>query len=188
MAVPYGGATLPELHSILYLACLLSVYDGESAAKWGYEFVSSGASSPFSQDVLAAVNALLASGKLRGDLDDRLLVTPTGETLLEYLSESPRFSARLEYLGAAVNAANALPLPAVRAAIASEPQLARAVALKVPDRLLDEVGLSALHDDFAVLEGQLGRDVDLAMPAIVWLSFLLEDSDGALGSASGSTQ
>lgn len=177
MGPQYGGATQTEMHAMGYLACLLSIYDGMNASSWGYEFVSAGPTSPFSQDIQNASEVLVQAGQLLHGIEDRYVIGPRGRSLLNHLQGSARFAPRMQYLDAAVDAANALPLPAVRNAIASEPNLARNTALSLSGTLLDEVGVSALHGDFSTLEASLGREVDLAMPAILWLSFLLTEPD-----------
>lgn len=170
----YEGATQPEFHAISYLACLLSVYRGRPAASWGYEFVANGAQSPFSEALLDAQAVLVGVGALKNSAGDRFGLTSTGVSRLSQLARMHQFESRQIFLRGAVDAAHAMPLPALQSAVRREPQLALASMLSVPQRLLDEVGLGPLHRDFEALAGQFSDLGDLVVPAVVWLSFLLQ--------------
>lgn len=174
----YSGETsLSETQSIVYLACLLSVYRGSPATTWGYDFISS-SGEPFADALLDAWERLTASGDFVSDsASGRFSVSEQGRVTLGALARLSMFRDRQEYLRGAFSAADALPLPSLRAAVQRDPQLVLSASLALPQRLLDEVGLTSLHEDFSVLERELGQDVDLVVPAVVWLSFLLGQSD-----------
>ena len=170
----YVGLSLSDVQAVSYLACLLSVYGGAPASAWGYSYVSAGAS-PFSPDLLSSVEALTAVGELAARDQDTYEITERGRRSIERLARLEIYRPRIAPLSGAIEAALALPLPSIQNGLAREPQLARANAYDLPSSLLNEMGLSALHGDFSTLEGELGRGVDLIVPAVVWMSFLLKD-------------
>lgn len=172
------GVSLPEIQCISYLGCLLFVYSGGAAASWGYDFAATPNSSPFSVDLLQTVEMLAASGYLLPTGHAGYLPTEVGERTEEHLRGSFVLRDRIRCLDAALDASEALPLPAIRAAIALEPQVAKAAILDMPAPLLDQVGLLSLRGDFEALESQLGSDADLVVPAVVWLSFMLRSGSG----------
>jgi hypothetical protein len=97
-----------------------------------------------------------------------------------------RFEMRLPYIAGAVGATDALPLPALSNGLRSEPQIATSIALKNPRPLLDDYGRMTLYRYFKTLEESLGSGVDLLIPAVVWLTYLLSEDDvqnGVEGSA-----
>jgi hypothetical protein len=168
--------TLPELHVFAYLSCLLALYDGRPVSEWGYEFVATESTSPFSRDLFDSTQSLVSSGLLRADIDSFEL-TDDGVTELKQWRRLQRFSERTVYLRGATGAASALPVNAVAQGLAQEPQIYLAGVLNSPRPLLDDAGRAALYEHFNALESALGRTAsDLMVPAIIWITYLLEDS------------
>lgn len=179
--------TLPELHVFAYLACLLAVYDGRPVATWGYEFVATENTAPFSKDLLEATESLTSAGLFYGE-SKLYSLSDDGIQELSNWEKLRRFSDRRRYLRAATDTATALPVNAVAEGISHEPQISLANALNSPRPLLDDAGRTALHSHFEALEKALGRNVsDLIVPAIIWVTFLL-DQGAEDASSSGSVQ
>lgn len=168
------NVTLPEIHVFAYLACLLAVYDGRPVSTWGYNFVATESTAPFTNEMLEATDALVSAGLLARD--ERLFsTTDGGAEELERWQRLQRFKARTRYLRGATGTAAALPINAVTEGLSNDPQISVANYLQSPRPLLDDAGLTALHSQFRALESALGKDVsDLMVPAIVWITYLLE--------------
>jgi len=169
----YQSTSLGEIQSVSYLACILSVYDGQPSSEWGYEFAVTETSSPFSVSILNAVDRLEKIGFLQAD-DGRYSLSPEGDETASSWASMHRFKDRQKYLMGATGAADALPLPALSAGLLEEPQVASAIRLGVDRPLLGDVSLIVLHRYFQSLEESLGAGVDLLIPAVVWLTYLLE--------------
>jgi hypothetical protein len=171
--------TLSGLQVFIYLACLLGLYDKKPVASWGYKFLSTPASSPWSMELYNAVE-WLKSRHLLTAKEDKLQVTALGKTELKLWLELGRFSERVPYLKGATGASAAMPVSSVQEGVAHEPHLARAVRLDVPQELLEDANLRQVYDQFAVLKTTLGDEIpDYMVPAVVWISFLLEQATNA---------
>ncbi|MFK0129148.1 hypothetical protein ACIQRZ_02235 [Streptomyces rubiginosohelvolus] len=174
---------LGEVQIFIYLACMLGLYDGRPVATWGYSFVATPDSSPFSIELLEASDSLIASG-LIATAGEFMTISERGQKELDRWERLTRFAPRVPYLRGATGAAVAMPLSVVKEGVELEPQLHNARALQHSRHLLDEAGISQIYRHFQVLESSLGKNVpDYMIPAVVWLSFLLEQDDqgGAAG-------
>ncbi|MGW0657560.1 hypothetical protein [Streptodolium elevatio] len=169
--------SLGEMQIFIYLACILGLYDGRPVADWGYSFVATPDSSPFSIELLEASVILVDSGLATSTGEFMTISTRGGEELARW-KRLARFSTRIPYLEGATGAAVAMPLTVVKEGVELEPQLRNARSLKGSRHLLDEAGISQIYRHFQVLENSLGRDIpDYMIPAVVWLSFLLEQAE-----------
>ncbi|MFI7419068.1 hypothetical protein [Nonomuraea sp. NPDC049684] len=174
-----GGISLSAVQIFIYLACLLGLYDRKPVASWGYTFFSTPASSPFSLELFHAVE-FLKSRHLLASNEDKLQITETGKRELKRWLELGRFKDRIPYLRGSTGASAAMPVSSVEEGVSHEPHLARAVHLDVPQELLEDANLTQVYDQFAVLKTTLGNDIpDYMVPAVVWLSFLLEQASSA---------
>ncbi|MPY33146.1 hypothetical protein FNH09_18335 [Streptomyces adustus] len=168
--------TLSAVQIFIYLACLLGLYDKKPVASWGYKFLSTPASSPWSMELYNAVEWLKSKRLLAAD-EEKFRLTPTGKKELELWMSLGRFSDRVPYLRGATGASAAMPVSSVEEGVSREPHLARAVELDVPQELLEDANLKQVYDQFSVLKATLGSDIpDYMVPAVVWLSFLLEQA------------
>jgi hypothetical protein len=169
----YETASIPEVQAVSYLACLLSIYDGRPGSRWGYEFAVTNSMSMFSASILDSVERLNKTGLIEGS-EGRYRPTTIGRVVLDRWSGLHRFRDRQAYLTGATSAADALPLPALSTGLLHEPQVAAATKMQVERPLLGDVGILALHRYFQELEKAIGSGVDLLVPAVVWLTYLLE--------------
>ncbi|MER6069979.1 hypothetical protein ABT187_14250 [Streptomyces sp. NPDC001817] len=171
--------TLSALQIFIYLACLLGLYDKKPVASWGYRFLSTPASSPWSMELYNAVE-WLNSRHLVTVNEDKVQVTAAGKAELKLWLELGRFSERVPYLRGSTGASAAMPISSVEQGVAHEPHLARATKLEVPQELLEDANLKQVYEQFSVLKTTLGSDIpDYMVPAVVWLSFLLEQAANA---------
>jgi hypothetical protein len=176
LAVRFDGAKRAEIHSVAYLACLLSLFDGKSPDWWGYGFTSTEAGAPYAVALDDALELLTASGSLarHGQL---FAPAERGREFFERLSTLPSLASRQRYLDPACGVTLALPMPTVTEAVVNEPQLHTASSLRRSRPLLGDLGLTVLQPHFEGLRsamGEAGDDPDLLISAIVWLTYLLE--------------
>ena len=182
----YGGVTRPEVQILAYLSCLLSVYEGNPRTIWGYRFTATGDVVPESETLTSSLMRLQSAGLLSMAASEKYRITSAGKEELEMWKRLRQFKKRIPYLRGATGTAVALPLPAVGDGVSQEPQLANSASLNSPRELLDEVGRSALYRQFRVLREALGDDVlDLMVPGVVWLTYLLEEESGEMADSHG---
>ena len=163
---------IAEVHLFAYLGCLLWLYRTNNLADWGYSFAGTELGAPYSVAIGAAVQEMVGRGILSRTTDGLLLSTKAAERLkpIEQLSIN---RPRLECLRAACESAVPLTPGIINSALAEEPELKRARATPVNRPLLEEAARSQLYEHFEALRlGFEGRQVDLRLPAVVWLSAL----------------
>ena len=175
VAATADGLTQGELHTLDYLGCLMSIYDGHPASWWGFGFSVTDSGAPFARELSGALGALTGARWLTSD--GRVYrLTPLGRDELAFERELAPNRRRGRYLDAASSAALAMPLPTISDALAHEPGLRRALAYMRRKQLLDETSLSLVDEQFDALTEGLGRAPaereDLMVPAVVWLTFL----------------
>lgn len=175
-----GGAMEAEIHAFAYLACLMTVYDGHDPSWWQYRFTATTAGAPYAYELGDATDHLAAAGALlpgpRG-----LVLSAKGDADLGLLG-GLSLGVRDRYLEAATATALMLLLPSVPEALTYEPQLKRALAWTANRELLEPEGLQLVRHQFEAItealdnEGADARE-DLMVPAVVWLAYLLEESE-----------
>jgi hypothetical protein len=166
------GADEAELHVFSYLACLLSVYAGQPASDWGYDFIASPAGAPFAADLDDALRWAANVGFVTAD-GARWQLTPEGAAEFCTLSELSTHSRRLQFIEPACASTLSIPLGWVRRGIDQTPALHSASRRDSRRYLSDVAAIDALYDQFEVLKSVVRQDVgDLLVPAVVWLEYL----------------
>jgi hypothetical protein len=183
----FGSLLEGEVHTVAYLAFLLSLSDGQDSELWGYPFAATSAASPISAELNDAIGALVRVGILIKDAS-KLSAAPNAAGVLQSWAALPGNPRRLPYLEAALGAVRSLSLPMAIRAVHREPQLSRAGALGVENALPDPSGLLDLLKDLdevddVLLEQGFSDEVDrhqalLLNRAHLWLSYLASDPGG----------
>jgi hypothetical protein len=180
LAPVYDEVTEGEIHTLCYLAALLSVYAQRPAAWWRYDFHRVAPAAPFSEAVSEAIGFDVRVGLLRQHRG-ALSVTRRGARELELWEAVSLNQQRAPFLDAAVAAAIHLSLPIVTRAVQREPQVKRAVELSSERRLLTPLGLEALHEQLNAVAEVLKADdrefkpnaePSILVVAVVWLDYL----------------
>ncbi|MEU9618156.1 hypothetical protein [Streptomyces sp. NPDC048155] len=157
-----------------YLSCLLGLYDGRPVADWGYEFAATPSIAPFSTACAESLE-ILVFRRFLAERDGAYSITPLGESEFVRWSRLSLFRSRVNFLRGSTGAATAIPVAAVGQGVALDPQIVRATRLHDSRPLLEEVGLSAVYEQFRALESALGAPArDFMVPAVIWLSYLLQ--------------
>lgn len=178
LSIRFGGSSTAELHAVSYLSCLLSVYSGRPGTDWGYDFTATETITPFSTTLLDATERLVSAGLLKYS-DGRYSPTSDGLIRLNRWQGMYRFQNRMRFIEGSIGATDALPLPALSNGIQRDPQIS-GMAFTNPRPLLDDFGQMALYKYFKTLEEALGVGVDLLIPAVVWLTYLLRSDQDEL--------
>lgn len=175
-----GYIQIHELHTLAYLACMLSVFDGWSTEEWGYRFAATPFGTPYATTIASAVDNLMAAGMIYSD-DGCYRVSEIGKQRRVTTATHHDPSVRLPYLDASANTTLALALPVAIGAVLKEPQLRASVSLTRRRRLLDETGLALLEPHFTALrmlssetEDPRGKASLFAL-AVLWLRYLQVD-------------
>lgn len=177
IVTPSMDARIEEIHTLAYLACILSIFCGQSTESWGYRFAVTGSGAPYAESIDKAITGLTASGMMESVAGAYRLST-LGESMRNSTATHRDPSLRLPYLDAAANTTLALALPMAVAAVMREPQLRTAVGLAPRRSLLDTAGLAVLEPHFdglrslSVEQHSEAGDVSLFATAVLWLRYL----------------
>ncbi|HET8891152.1 MAG TPA: hypothetical protein VFQ41_19775 [Candidatus Angelobacter sp.] len=166
-----GSAAGGEVHLFAYLACLLSLLDGQPSAEWGYAFSGLEMGSPFSADLYESAEELERLGMLR-PVNAGFLLTDSGTERLIQLESLEFFRPRLKYLVPSCQSLLAFPVGMIRNAMSMEPGLRPVIRAGGSRPLLGETTLEQLHEYREALTRALGKTADLLVPATVWLKYL----------------
>jgi hypothetical protein len=179
-----GPATDVDLHVFAYLACLMSMYHGQPAAAWGYQFSAVPPTLPYSTAIAQATDLALDAGLLSTEENLRarfLAPTAKGERLFGSMRVLTVFRDRPKYLEASTATALLHTLPGVVNSVVSEPELTQSINIDVPRLLLGRRMSQALYSQFQDLSKALGDvESDLLVPASVYVRFLEQRLGSAL--------
>jgi hypothetical protein len=172
-----GPVAQSEVQMFAYLSCLMSVYKGQAATSWGYNFGATSEGYPFSASISEAIVLLVKQGLLAKDLDGFLQLTSRGQEELESLKSFPSNEGREAFLAGACASALSLPVGAIRVSLNQSPGLHTTFTIpsKRTRHLPAEASIETLHEQFAALSQAIGVGAqDLMVPAVIWLRFLAE--------------
>lgn len=173
----YSELSFYEINVLLYLSKLISIYDGQTAESWKYDFTVSESGAPISKDILIEIEnmqsnlILVSSDDIYFSVKNRQFV----EAAIANLSLQQMFIRRVKYLKCSVDALLSKTLPTIVNAIQKEPGIKEF-------RTLDRAGV--LHDisdvseddifiDFKTLKSIIGESKsDVFVPACIWIDCL----------------
>ncbi|MCX6993582.1 MAG: hypothetical protein NT011_10635 [Kiritimatiellaeota bacterium] len=168
------GFSRPELHLFSYAACLLSLYEGQPAAEWGYEFVSAENGLPFSQYIDAAMDVSLGLGQIHphGAL---IALSREGRAEVAVLRELEGNKSRERYLAGATDCLLVFNPGNVREAFNYDPAISYLKNGNRRDWVLTKPVVERLYDNFQQLREALAYDArDLSVPLVSWLKYLIQ--------------
>lgn len=165
--------SIAEIHLFAYLSCLLWLYEGNPLSNWGYDFVVTRNSFPFSRELRVALLFLTGTGYVETINQQQIHVSNSGIDEYTMIKELSLFSQREKYLDGACSSLLSLPVGIIRRAICKEPNIEAAVSLEQSRRLLTETDTDFFYEHFRALSSTLGIESnDLIVPAVVWLEYL----------------
>lgn len=168
------GVSRAELHLLVYSGCLLSLYEGQPAAEWGYEFASTDHGLPFSQDINASIDLSLELGQIalhRG----LMILTEGGNSELKELRKLGSNELRERYIAGAADCLLVLNPGNVREAFNYDPTISYLRNGQHREWMLTDAVVQRLYSNFQQLREALKYEPrDLSVPMVSWLKYLIE--------------
>ncbi len=160
------------IHIMAYLACILSLYDGDNSSDWQYSFLATVDDVPFSADIANAINFLDEKGYIVRQKDKDYKISQIGENTISEFVSYHSYESRKHYLEAACTCLTTLPLSIFKRAIKQEPGLSRIYNYSQDRYLIQEAESAELYTQFGILLKHIGKVNNLFLPASVWLMSL----------------
>ena len=170
----YIEQTLYEINTMLYLAELLSIYDGCNSMDWGYEFTRNKYGAPISVELIKEVDFLCSKGVLLKDSLGYYKISPKAslESIL-LLSESKMLGWKTKYIEAVFDSLLTKSFPKVVSAVKNEPVISLVEKIGRTSTLLQSNLVDVLYNDFQILQEIIGdSQIDLVVPASLWIDYL----------------
>lgn len=181
--IKYSELNIYEINVMLYLAQLLSLYDGNLSSKWGYAFTSNEYGGPLSAEIALELKDLCDNNKILHDdekyysiIEDNKLVNN-----INALSNQFMFKWRTKYTQCAIDSIMLKTLPQITNAIQNEPGIAHLKSLNRHSTLHDDSDKSvdSLFDDFKLLKNVVGdARKQILVPASIWIEYLSAGNGG----------
>lgn len=170
----YFEQTAFEINAMLYLAELLSIYDGNNSTAWEYSFARNKYGAPMSVELLKELELLTSKGFLI--VDDAGYYRISDEVDVSYidrLSRSSMLGWRTRFIDTVLDSLLTKSLPRVIAAIQKEPGIALLENIDRTSSLLDPGQIEELYNDFGALKAVINNpEIDLIVPASLWIDYL----------------
>lgn len=169
-----------EIQFFAYFSCLLSLYEGNTIEDWKYSFVKTELGSPYSIDIDASIQTLLASGKLSQTENSKeyFTINEAGEEFFKFQNEAASSLAdRKKYLTTACDTISLTPFGVIKEAIGNEPVLYSAKNSLSKKSLLEmsSPATKVLYSQFKDLKFALeSKYQNLLIPAMVWIEYLVK--------------
>mgnify|MGYP000120860445 CR=1 FL=1 len=159
---------------MLYLAQLLSLYDGNTTSKWGYLFTRSKFGAPISMEILEELDMLLSNGILEQDGNGYYRLSDSSSvSIVNKLERSYMFEWRTKYIMTSIDSILTKPFPKVIDAIQYEPGIRILAEINRTSVLHSDISADLLFEDFKVIREMVDSlDVDLVVPASLWIDCL----------------
>jgi len=171
----YVEQTLFEINTMLYLAELLSIYDGCNSQDWGYGFARNKYGAPVSIELMKEIDFLCSKGYLLKDCLGyyRLLDTADIDSIL-LLSKTKLLGWKAKYIEAVFDSLLTKSFPKVVHAVKNEPGISLLESINRTSTLLESSLVDVLFDDFRILQEIIGDpQIDLVVPASLWIDYLV---------------
>lgn len=163
-----------EINTMLYLAQLLSLYDGNPPAKWGYSFTKNKFGAPISIEIFEEIASLCSKNYLVKDDSGYYRLSDISSTdFISELEKSYLFEWKTKYIMTALDSLLTKPFPKVVNAIQYEPGINLLDKINRTNVLLDGNSISLLFDDFKIIKELINdANIDLLVPASLWIDYL----------------
>ncbi len=159
---------------MLYLAQLLSIYDGNTTVKWGYLFTRNKYGAPISIEILEEIEVLCSKGYLVEDDSGYYCLADTSSAdFIQQLEKSYIFGWKTKYIMTALDSLLTKPFPKVVNAIQYEPGINLLDKINRTSVLLDNSSINLLFDDFKIIKEVINdTNINLVVPASLWIDYL----------------
>jgi len=175
----YGGLSTYEINVLLYLSQLLSVYDENSIADWGYYFTHNEYGAPLSTAVIKQIEYLTKTGILSQDESKYVTLYDTlqGFEQFEHLTV---FEWRKKYLNASIILSLSKTIPQISNALQCEPGIRKLAKIKRTSTLYaySDTKHEEVFQDFHIIKSIITTNPgDVLVPASVWIDHLIKTSE-----------
>lgn len=170
----YRDQTLLEINTMMYLAELLSIYDGQKASKWGYGFSRNKYGAPISAEIMSEMHLLCSKGIVNEDEKGYYHIVNSAEMgYVNALAASSMMGWRTTYIDTVLDSLLTKPFPKVVSAVHNEPGISLLNSVGRTSSLLDGNMINDLYDDFRALKEVINNSqVGLIVPASLWIDYL----------------
>lgn len=173
----YPEQTVYEISTMLYLAELLSIYDGRLASEWGYNFAYNEYGAPVSSEIICEIKTLCSFGIVLQSEDGYYRINSTSN-ILQGSSKLSYLSWKTRYIDTAITSLLTKPFPKVVSAIQEEPGISSLTKRNKTSTLLTDRLSNVLFKDFNVLKEVIqDNDIDLIVPASIWIDYLISQKN-----------
>lgn len=176
MNVKYTELSFYEINVLLYLAKLLSIYDGNVSSCWKYDFTNSDSGAPISREILSELEILSKKSNIETQDDIYFMINAKGIIdRVKLLSGQYTFRWRTKYIEGAISATLSKSIPKVMNAIQNEPGIQYYRRLERSGILHDgsDKEIDSLFNDFMVLKEVVGDSREqIFVPASIWIEYL----------------
>ena len=167
-----GDVSLDEIQMFAYLACILSIYDGQRANDWGYSFIKNEYGSPYNGNLQNIIDLFYQNDTLTFS-NEYFKTNKVSIKKFEIIKKLIIYTEREQFLSASTKCIKFIPYSSVWQAIFKEPTLF--IAKQNTDRklLLDSEGASIhlLYEQFEYLRCALENNYkNLVIPALIWMT------------------
>lgn len=169
--IRYNGLNINEINTLLYISKLMSIYDGNKATDWGYEFSTSSLGGPFSSDVANELSELHSKNVVLRIKDCFFY---NDNTILDLAHFEP-FKNRIRYIDVAVNILILNPLPTLCMAVQNEFNVMNNTSKK-KNEVLNVTTADATYKLFEMIRGiYTSKNPQLILPALAWIKVLITE-------------
>lgn len=163
-----------EINTMLYLAQLLSIYDGNTTSKWGYLFTKNKFGAPISIEIVQEIEKLNSANFLVKDDSGYYRISDAmPRNMIIKLEDSHVFEWKTKYIMATIDSLLTKPLPRIINAVQYEPGISLLDKINRTSILHGDYSSNLLFDDFkAIKELVSDPDVNLVVPASLWIDYL----------------
>lgn len=170
----YREQTLLEINTMMYLAELLSIYDGQKASKWGYAFSRNKYGAPISAEIMSEMHLLCSKGIVNEDEKGYYHIVDIAEMgYVNALAASSMMGWRTTYIDTVLDSLLTKPFPKVVSAVHNEPGISLLNSVGRTSSLLEGNMINDLYDDFQALKEVINNSqVGLLVPASLWIDYL----------------
>ena len=169
--VKYNGLNINEINTLLYISKLISIYDGNKATDWGYEFSTNALGGPYSSDVAIELSEM-DSKNIVSILKDCYFYD---DIIILDIAKLSSFRNRVKYIDIAINVLILNPLPTLCMAIQNEFNVMNNITLK-KNEVLTMTNGDATYKLFEMIRGiYTSKNPQLILPAMAWIKVLISE-------------
>ena len=168
----YRDLNFNELNFLSYFACLMSLYEGNPVAGWGYTFYKNENGVPVSSAIAEAVEVMTVNSELMEN-GGYYGITEYGEANLKEYNDLCMFIQRKKYLSAVCECLLTDTIVTLLSTLSQDPVIEESKIHELKPLNTDRnTALALLHSHFKIIQEVVGIQQELYVPAYMWLQYL----------------